>query len=46
LIEVAKSVGVTHPTIYRWECGQRRPTGDAAIRYAALIESIMDQCDG
>jgi len=36
LREVAKAVGVTASTIHRWEHG-KRPTGDAAVRYARLL---------
>lgn len=42
LSEVGITIGVSSATVYRWERGQRRPTGAAALRYARLCESLMD----
>jgi transcriptional regulator with XRE-family HTH domain len=38
--EMAQLVGVKIPTMSRWENGQRRPRGDAAVRWAALLVSL------
>lgn len=40
LREVAGQIGVGPSTVYRWEVGARRPHGKAAVRYAALLESL------
>jgi hypothetical protein len=31
---------VNRITIYRWENGQRRPHGEAALRYLTLLEEL------
>lgn len=38
--DVANQVGVKHPTVTRWETGQRRPTGEPAIKYALLLRML------
>jgi DNA-binding transcriptional regulator YiaG len=38
--EIARAVGVSHPSIYRWESGRRTPTGTAARRYGALLVAL------
>lgn len=38
--EVARTVLVSVPTVSRWEKGQRAPRGDAAIRYARLLDAL------
>jgi transcriptional regulator with XRE-family HTH domain len=39
--EVAAVVGVSMPTISRWESGQRRPRGGApALAYAELLAEL------
>ena len=40
LREVASDVGVTVSTVWRWEAGERRPRGAAAVRYADLLEAL------
>ena len=40
LAEVARAVGVTAPSVWRWEHGEQRPRGDAAARYAALLAEL------
>jgi DNA-binding transcriptional regulator YiaG len=40
LSEVAKSVGVTPVTVYRWEVGDRSPRGGPALRYKELLDSL------
>jgi DNA-binding transcriptional regulator YiaG len=40
LSEVAGSLGVSPVTVHRWERSTRRPRGRAALRYAALLESL------
>jgi DNA-binding transcriptional regulator YiaG len=38
--ELARSVGVDHTTLCRWESGERLPRGEAALRYAALLDRL------
>lgn len=38
--EMAAAVGVGTPTLWRWENGQRRPRGAAALRYGELLEQL------
>ena len=40
LREVAEAIGVGVSTIHRWEAGDRRPHGAAALRYADLISEL------
>lgn len=40
LDEVGSAAGVDRTTIWRWENGKTRPTGPAALRYAALLEML------
>ena len=40
LTEAADSAGVHRITVHRWEKGTRRPRGDAALRYLALLENL------
>lgn len=44
LSETAEEVGLAGPgapgTVWRWETGRRRPRGQAAIRYAILLETL------
>jgi DNA-binding transcriptional regulator YiaG len=38
--EIADAIGVTRACVSRWEAGARRPTGDAAQRYAQLLDLL------
>jgi DNA-binding transcriptional regulator YiaG len=40
LSEASRGAGVNRITIHRWETGQRRPHGDAALRYLDLLEEL------
>jgi DNA-binding transcriptional regulator YiaG len=40
LREIGYTVGVSPSTVCRWESGERRPRGAAAIRYAALLDRL------
>jgi DNA-binding transcriptional regulator YiaG len=40
LSEAAASARVNRVTIFRWEHQQRRPHGDAALRYLELLEEL------
>lgn len=40
LNDIARSVGTHYSTIGRWESGERLPRGEAALRYAALLERL------
>ncbi len=42
LPEVADAVGVHAATVYRWETRQRRPHGEAAIRYGDFMIDLME----
>jgi DNA-binding transcriptional regulator YiaG len=41
LREVADELGVGASTVFRWEKGERRPRGNAALRYADLLEALQ-----
>ena len=43
LYEVARAIGVSAATVQRWEVGERRPHGEAALRYAALLEALVER---
>jgi DNA-binding transcriptional regulator YiaG len=38
--DVARACGVHASTIMRWERGDVRPTGEAALRYAELLRDL------
>jgi DNA-binding transcriptional regulator YiaG len=40
--EVARAVGVTAGCITRWENGERRPTGPAALEYGRVLREIAE----
>ena len=42
LAEVGRAVGASAAAVSRWENGQRRPTGGAALAYARLLRRIGD----
>jgi DNA-binding XRE family transcriptional regulator len=41
--EVAQTVGTTPAAIGGWEAGRRMPRGQAALRYARLLEDLERQ---
>lgn len=41
--ELARAIGVNQSSISRWESGKRRPSGDAAIRYARMLRVLADR---
>lgn len=41
--EVARTVRVDTSTISRWESGQRLPKGRAALRYAAVLQALLEK---
>lgn len=43
LPELAAAVHVSPSTIYRWEVGERRPRGRAALRYRAALLRLSGQ---
>jgi transcriptional regulator with XRE-family HTH domain len=45
LYDVAAAIGVAAPTVHRWERGHRRPHGQAALRYAALMDALARRHD-
>jgi DNA-binding transcriptional regulator YiaG len=38
--ELADSIGVSAPCISRWEAGERRPRGAAALAYARVLHDL------
>lgn len=40
LAELAAEIGVDRSTLWRWETRRRRPRGEAALRYLALLEEL------
>lgn len=42
LPEVAEAVGVSAAAVYRWEKDERRPTGEAAIRYLVFLTKLVE----
>jgi transcriptional regulator with XRE-family HTH domain len=42
LREVASASGVSVSTLWRWENQERRPRGDAAVRYGEVLEVLME----
>jgi len=38
--EVARPLGVDQATVWRWEEGLRKPRGELALRYAALLRTL------
>jgi DNA-binding transcriptional regulator YiaG len=40
LHEIAEDLGVNTMTVWRWENGKRRPRGEAALKYVALIDKL------
>jgi transcriptional regulator with XRE-family HTH domain len=45
LYDLAGAVGTTASTVQRWENGDRRPLGDPALRYGALLDALARQLD-
>lgn len=41
LADVAATCDVDQATVHRWECGKRRPSLPAALRYAILLEGLQ-----
>lgn len=41
--EVARELGVSVSCVFRWETGERRPRGDAALRYGELLERLAER---
>ena len=40
-VELARAIGVSHVTVWRWEQGTRVPRGEAAIRYGEALDALM-----
>jgi DNA-binding transcriptional regulator YiaG len=45
LADVGKAIGKAPSTVMRWERGERRPTGEAAIRYVELLKALSKPGD-
>ncbi len=41
--EVARAAKVSARSLARWESGERLPHGAAALRYGAILDSLMDE---
>jgi len=41
--EVAREIGVAVPTVFRWERNERRPRGEAGIRYGLLLAALAER---
>ena len=41
LSEVADQIEVSTSTVFRWERCQRKPRGEAALRYGSLLDELM-----
>ncbi|WP_416983504.1 helix-turn-helix domain-containing protein [Streptomyces sp. T028] len=41
--EVAQACGVDQSTVWRWERGTRKPRGEAALAYGALLEELRQR---
>lgn len=37
---IARDLGVSQTTVWRWENGQRIPRGPVAVRYAQILERL------
>jgi DNA-binding transcriptional regulator YiaG len=46
LADVGGAIGVTAATVQRWENGLRKPYGEAALRYGALLQALARQAAG
>jgi len=42
LAEVGAAVGADPSTVFRWETGERRPSGQLALDYLAFIERLRE----
>lgn len=42
LYDIARDLGVKAGTVSRWETGKRTPRGEAALRWAQLLNEIME----
>jgi DNA-binding transcriptional regulator YiaG len=40
LAEIARAIGTTAATIHRWENAARKPYGELALRYGALLDAL------
>lgn len=38
--DIARDIGTTPGTISHWEASRRSPSGEAALRYLAIIEEL------
>jgi transcriptional regulator with XRE-family HTH domain len=43
LYDIAGAIGSTASTVQRWELGDRRAYGDAALRWCALLDALERQ---
>lgn len=38
--DMARETGVHETTVWKWEVAKRRPRGEAALRYAAVLQQL------
>jgi transcriptional regulator with XRE-family HTH domain len=43
LPEMAGAVPCAVSTLWRWEAGERLPSGKLALRYAAVVEALLEK---
>lgn len=41
LRDMGDALGVSWVTVFRWETGERRPSGDNAVAYAEFIDALQ-----
>jgi transcriptional regulator with XRE-family HTH domain len=46
LADVAAACGADASTVFRWESGERRPSGERAVAYAAFLERLRETYTG
>ena len=42
LRQMASALNVDPSSVYRWETGERKPRGERAVAYAALLRDLME----
>ena len=45
LHEMARAIGSSHAAVQRWETNERRPRGELALRYLALLDALQANAD-
>ena len=45
LEQVAREMGVTRMTVWRWENGKRSPRGENRVRYSRFLRTLKEAVD-